>query len=78
MAQMIGFIGLSQYQGDIEKFIFQLIQHDLAPGKIKQLFPAIQEDITPELIDIVKQIDLVTPPPNTVPRKISAQFLGQQ
>ena len=62
MAQMIGFIGLSQSQGDIEKFILQLLQHDLAPGKIKQLFPAIQEEITPELIDIVKQIDLVTHP----------------
>jgi penicillin amidase len=70
MAQMIGFIGLSQSQGDNEKFIMQMIQHDIPPEKIKELFPAIQEDITQELIDIVNQIHLVTPPlPNTTPWK---------
>ena len=36
--KMIGFVGLSQGQGDMEKFILQIIRNDVDPLKIKELF----------------------------------------
>jgi len=44
--KMIGFVGLSQSQGDAEKFILQMIGNDVPPNKIKELFPII---IVPKL-----------------------------
>jgi penicillin amidase len=35
MARIIAFIGLTQSQGEIEKFIIQMIQNDMEPKKIK-------------------------------------------
>ncbi len=59
--KMIGFLGLSQSQGDCEKFILQIIQNDVDPVKIKELFPYIKEDISDDLIDIIKQVKLTGP-----------------
>jgi penicillin amidase len=52
---MVGYIGLTQSQGEIEKFIIQLIQNDIDPGMIKELFPAISEEISTDLISILKE-----------------------
>jgi penicillin G amidase len=60
-AKMIGFVGLASTQADSEKFIIQLLQNGLEPARLKELFPAIKEDITPEFIEIVKQIKTSMP-----------------
>jgi len=59
--KMIGFVGLSQSQGDTEKFILQIIRNDVDPLKIKELFPYIKEDIPDDLIEIIKQVKIVRP-----------------
>jgi len=59
--KMVGFLGLSQSQGDCEKFIMQIIKNDVDPVKIKELFPYIREDISADLIDIIKQVKFTGP-----------------
>lgn len=61
MAKLIGYIGLTQSQGDAEKFILELIRNDVDPLKIKELFPCIKEDIPADLIDIIKKVKLIRP-----------------
>ncbi|MBW2412688.1 MAG: penicillin acylase family protein [Deltaproteobacteria bacterium] len=61
IAKMIGYIGLTQSQGDAEKFILELIRNDVDPQKIKELFPYIKEDMPADFIDIVKQVKLIRP-----------------
>ncbi|MCP4626946.1 MAG: penicillin acylase family protein [bacterium] len=61
MAKMIGFLGLSQSQGEMEKFILELIRKDIAPRKIKELFPYLKEEISADLIEIIKKVNLVRP-----------------
>jgi penicillin amidase len=61
MAKMIGYLGLTQSQGDCEKFILELIRNGIDPQKIKELFPYIKEDIPVDLIDIVKKVRLIRP-----------------
>jgi len=61
MAKLIGFVGLSQSQGESEKFIVQLIQKGVDAERIKELFPAIQEDISEELIGLIQKVHLVRP-----------------
>jgi len=61
MIKMIGFVGLSQSQGDMEKFILQIIRNDVDPLKIKELFPYIREDIPEDLIEIIKQVKIIRP-----------------
>ena len=61
MIKMIGFVGLTQSQGDSEKFILQMIRNDVPPQKIKELFPKITEDISEDLIEILKQVKLIRP-----------------
>ena len=58
IVKMIGFVGLTQSQGDIEKFILQIIRNDVEPHKVKELFPYIREEIPEDLIHIIKQIKL--------------------
>jgi len=70
MAKMIGFVGLAQSQGDIEKFIIEMIQNGVSTERIKTLFPYIEEDIPDELIAILKKIKLERPNiPESVPWK---------
>ncbi len=61
IVKMFGFMGLSQSQGDMEKFIIQIIRNDVDPLKIKELFPYIKEDIPDDLIEIIKQVKLAGP-----------------
>jgi penicillin amidase len=70
--KMMGFVGLSQSQGDAEKFILQMIRNDVPPHKIKELFPNITEEISEDLIKIIKQVKLTRP---IIPEAI--QWLGR-
>jgi len=54
-AKVMGYIGLAQAQGDMEKLLIQLIQNGVDEDRIKSLFPYITERIDVELI---KQIQL--------------------
>ncbi len=69
--KMVGFIGLSQSQGDLEKFILQMIKNAVDPAKIKELFPNIHEEISDDLINIIKQVKFTGP---TIPE--SVKWLG--
>jgi len=71
MVKILGFVGLTQSQGEMEKFILEMIRNDVAPGKIKELFPYITEDIPEDLIKIIKQVKLTRP---IIPEAI--QWLG--
>jgi penicillin amidase len=61
IGRMIGYIGLSQSQGELEKFIIQLIRNDCDSAKIKELFPYIKEEISNDLISILKQVHVHYP-----------------
>jgi penicillin G amidase len=61
MVKTIGFMGLAQSQGQMEKFIIQMIKNDISPQKIKELFPSIKEEISEELVDAIKQLRLIRP-----------------
>ena len=61
ITKLIGFMGLSQSQGDAEKFILQLIQNDVSPQQLKELFPYICEEISADLIKIIKRVKLIRP-----------------
>ncbi|MBW2365624.1 MAG: penicillin acylase family protein, partial [Deltaproteobacteria bacterium] len=65
MARIIAFIGLTQSQGEMEKFIIQMIRNDVETQKIKELFPYIKEKIPKTLISIIKELNLdqtIVPP----------------
>jgi len=61
MIKTMGFMGLAQSQGQMEKFITQMIKNDVPPEKIKELFPVIEEEISEELIDAIKKTRLFQP-----------------
>lgn len=54
--RIMGYIGLAQAQGDMEKFLIQMIQHGMEEDKIKVLFPYLTEKID---YNLIKQIQLV-------------------
>ncbi len=58
MSRIIAFIGLTQSQGEIEKFIIQMIKNGVETQKIKELFPSIKEKIPKALVRIIQQIHL--------------------
>ena len=75
-AKMIGYVGLASTQADIEKFIFQMLQNGVDPARVKELFPYIKEEITPELIEIIKKTKSAMPiiSPNAVWKKLLPSF----
>ncbi len=60
MAMIIGFIGLTQSQGDMEKFIVQMIKEGVPIEKIMELLPSMERP-GKELVDIIKKTNLVNP-----------------
>jgi penicillin G amidase len=75
-AKMIGFVGLASTQADVEKFIFQMLQNGVDPARVKELFPYIQEEITPELIEIIKKTKSAMPiiPPSAAWKRLLPSF----
>jgi penicillin amidase len=67
MAMIIGFIGLTQSQGEMEKFIIQMIRQDVPTEKIMELLPGMERP-GKELIDIIKKVNLINP---TVPESVA-------
>ncbi|MFZ5519065.1 MAG: penicillin acylase family protein [Candidatus Zhuqueibacterota bacterium] len=58
-AKLMGYIGLAQAQGDMEKFLVQMIQREIPEKKLRALFPYLTEEIDYALI---KQIQLQQEP----------------
>jgi len=54
-AKVMGYIGLAQAQGDMEKFLIQMIQHGVDEKRLRALFPYLTEKID---YDLIKQIKL--------------------
>ena len=54
IGKIFGFLGLADAQGNMEKFILQIIQNGVEIEKIKELFPYIKEEIDYELLKKVK------------------------
>jgi penicillin amidase len=60
MAMIIGFIGLTQSQGDAERLIMQMIQQGVSIDKLMELFP-VMERPKKELIDIINRTNIANP-----------------
>jgi len=72
-AKMIGYVGLASTQADAEKFIFQMLQNGVDAARVKEMFPYIKEDITPDLIEIIKKTKSAMPIiPNNAAWKVFA------
>ncbi len=57
-AKVMGFLGLSDAQGTMEKFIVQMVQNGIDGGRLKELFPYMTEKIDTALM---KKITLAPP-----------------
>ncbi len=68
-AKIMGYIGLAQAQGDMEKLLIQLIKHGLDEERIKAIFPYLNEKID---YDLIKQVHLTQ---EMVPSHIWNQIL---
>lgn len=61
LGKVIGFIGLAEAQGNMEKFLLQMIQHDFKEDKLRELFPYLTEEIDYELCKKVKLAPALIP-----------------
>ncbi|MCI0494411.1 penicillin acylase family protein [candidate division KSB1 bacterium] len=59
--RIMGYIGLAQAQGDMEKFLIQMIQNGVDENRIKSLFPYLTEKIDYDLIKQIKLINEIVP-----------------
>lgn len=60
-AKVVGFIGLAQAQGEMEKFLLQLIRNDISEDRIKAVFPYLSEKIDYDLMKEIKVHQGVSP-----------------
>ena len=76
MIKLIGFAGLSQSQGEMEKLIVQLIQQGVDIAWLKELFPAIREEVSDSFIDTIKKVRLARPiiPASAIWREVLPNF----
>lgn len=58
LGKIIGFLGLADAQGAMEKFLVQMIQNDVGEKKLKELFPYLKEKID---YDLMKKVTLQPP-----------------
>jgi penicillin amidase len=56
IAKIMGFIGLGDAQGGMEKLIVQMIQHGIEERKLRELFPFLTDKID---YDLMKKVTLV-------------------
>ncbi len=54
--KLMGFVGLAQAQGDMEKFLIQMVRSDVDQARIRALFPYLTEEID---YDLIQQINLI-------------------
>ena len=62
LGKLAGYLGLSQSQADLEKFVIQLIKLGVSPDRLRDLFPNIDQPMTDELLDAVARVRMIRPP----------------
>lgn len=62
LPKLIAYLGLTETQGDGERFIIHLLREGLDPALLKELFPAIKEKISPEYVQLLRSLRGFTPP----------------
>ncbi len=62
LVKMIGFLGLTQTQGDSEKFIIHLLREGIPVDLVRELFPAIKDKVTPDYLKLLQSLRSFTPP----------------
>jgi penicillin G amidase len=60
-ARMIGFLGLAQGQGEIERLIVQMVQGGVDDARLENLFPGVLGGLDRKLIEKVRLGDRVVP-----------------
>ena len=61
LAKMMGFLGLADAQGNMEKLIVQLVQQGVDEARLKELFPYLTERVDVALLEKVKLAPPVVP-----------------
>jgi len=56
--KIMGYVGLAQAQGDMEKFIIQMIQNGVSGGKLEELFPGHLDGMN---VEAIKKVQLEAP-----------------
>ena len=76
VAKMIGYVGLASTQADAEKFIIQLVQAGLDEARLKELFPAITETLTPARVELLRGLKGMAPivPPTAGWKRLLPSF----
>ena len=58
LTKVMGFIGLAESQGNMEKLILQMVQKGVGEERIRDLFPYLRDDID---YDLLKKVSLFEP-----------------
>lgn len=58
LGKIMAFLGLADAQGAMEKFLTQMVRHDLGEKKLQELFPYLTEKID---YDLMKKLSLAPP-----------------
>jgi penicillin amidase len=61
MVKLIGFMGLAQSQGDMEKFILQILRNGVSPEKVRELFPSVEEEISDDMLGWIRKVKFTRP-----------------
>ncbi|KAB2932959.1 MAG: penicillin acylase family protein [Leptonema illini] len=56
LIKMIGFLGLTQTQGDSEKFIIHLLREGIPVDLLRELFPALKDKVTPDYLQTLRSL----------------------
>lgn len=61
ISKAMSFLGLAEIQAKMEKFLVQLIQHEVSEDKIRELFPYLRDPINTALIRQIKLPQPIVP-----------------
>lgn len=56
ISRITGYITLAQSQYEMERLFIQFVQKNIGIARLKELFPNISDEITPENLDLIKKI----------------------
>ena len=67
-AKLFSYAGATQYQEHIERLIIQMIRERVGERRIRELFPAIKENIDADMVEMLRETTLADQPvPENVP-----------
>jgi penicillin amidase len=62
ISRMIGFLTLSQSQGEMERLFVEMVQAGISQDKLNELFPGILNEFDPDLIKKITLQERIVPP----------------